>query len=256
MSAVTPPAVPALSTTPAPMATPTPPDVRAVEPLPSEQPETSAEAEPSPFDFAEASGSAEVESQAGVADDYSMMPTADDLARHVAEVGPDVAEEELEASRPPDFAPPTSEDHRPPDASLADVERLDSGFVEPGQETARPYVDAQAYAAEDYGADQYYGDEGEADSFAATPVVNAAITPRLSIGIPSAAAARGADTTDEFREAPDTEWPPRREVLAAALDSIAQKIRSGELVVPAFETGMSDPAMLTAVLASVLGVRR
>jgi hypothetical protein len=46
--------------------------------------------------------------------------------------------------------------------------------------------------------------------------------------------------------------PTAAQAIAAALDQIAQRIRSGELAVPA---GATDPATLAATLAAILGTR-
>jgi len=47
----------------------------------------------------------------------------------------------------------------------------------------------------------------------------------------------------------------RAEPLADALVSVAERIRSGELVAPGYDEGMSEAAALAAALAAVLGVR-
>ncbi|HKG92984.1 MAG TPA: hypothetical protein VKA84_13865 [Gemmatimonadaceae bacterium] len=46
------------------------------------------------------------------------------------------------------------------------------------------------------------------------------------------------------------------EALAAALEELAQRVRSGELNASLYRPGMNDAAALTAALAAVLGVRR
>jgi hypothetical protein len=160
------------------------------------------------------------------------------------------------ARTPPAVTPVVTPAVPPPvDDTLSDLERYGGELVERGHASQQPYLSAEAYADDPYASEEVYTHQPGVDARAITPVSQPSVAARASISIPSAAIARGSDMGEDFR-AQDNEWPPRREVLAASLDSLAQRIRTGELPVPGFETGMEDAAALAAVLAAVLGVKK
>lgn len=98
---------------------------------------------------------------------------------------------------------------------------------------ARP-TDAEAatrlFGAQDHGAEQGEGSRGAPDS-----------------------ALDAMGYQDPARE-PDV--PQGSEAAAAALETLARRIRDGELPIPGYAPGMGDAAALAAALASLLGLRR
>ena len=66
-----------------------------------------------------------------------------------------------------------------------------------------------------------------------------------------------ADATGGYQDAiPEVDVPAGSEAAAAALETLARRIRDGELPIPGYAPGMGDAAALAAALASLLGLRR
>lgn len=112
---------------------------------------------------------------------------------------------------------------------------LESGAVDAGEQSGWLETDWQNY---DWRAAAALGEAGasEASSAWATTDWDAGTPPRIS------------DRADVSR-------PTAAQAIASALDQIADRIRKGELVVPAPGT-MSDSTNIAATLAAMLGIRQ
>ena len=76
----------------------------------------------------------------------------------------------------------------------------------------------------------------------------------MPVKAPLAPTARGEEWAAQARREADLSG--NTEATASALESLAHRVRSGDIVMPGFAPDMGDAAALAAALAALLSVRR